>query len=795
MSSFRTTRKGHRALVLALAVCLCGMVLGACSQQGRQLTAADLDTVIASLTLEEKVDLCLGIGSFWYYQGQGIAGAAGGVEGVERWGIPRSYLADGPSGLRIYKAWPGTDIHVTATAFPSPILLASSWDVDLAREMGAAIGVECRENGVASILGPAMNILRFPLGGRTAEYFSEDPLLTGLLAAAYVEGTQSQGVGTSIKHFAANSQETARKVNDARVSERALREIYLRGFEIAVRRAQPWTVMSAYNKINGVPASENHWLLEDVLRGEWGFQGLVMTDWDAGYDGARQVAAGNDLCQPASEVQRGQILEALESGALSEETLDRSVRRVLEYQLKTTDYRGVPASGNVPAEAHAALARRIAAESAVLLRCEHNALPLKAGAKVALYGNAAYPMGSAEVQEADTDDDAKQQWDDGEVSLRRGLVDAGLQLDHDLTDRYQAYVESDTTLSGQVYEVGGIVFTQFSKDSNWPEMTLTAAQWHEQAERNDCAIILLTQSAGESHDNEPEDFELSEGEKGLIRQACDAYHRAGKAVVVILDIAVPMETTSWRDLPDAIVCTWQGGQEKGHAMADVLSGAVNPSGRLTVSFPMRLSDEPAYANFPMHVDYDWEWAQMGFLTGKEDARFDDAPVRNVHYTDYAEGIYVGYRHFDTRRVPVAYPFGHGLSYTTFNYSDASVESAHDAFTATVTVTNTGQRAGREVVQLYVSAPAGGDTLDRPAKELRAFAKTRLLQPGESQVLTMTFTPYQLSSYDEASACWSAPAGTYTALFAASAADIRQRASFQLEQDFREDVHSDELRFP
>lgn len=749
--------------------------LGACSASGPQLSADNVDEVVAAMTLEEKADLSVGIGSFWYYQGQGIAGAAGGVGGNERLGWPPSYLADGPSGLRIYKGWPGTDIHVTSTAFPSSILLASSWDVEAARRMGEAIGVECRENAVASILAPAINIIRHPLGGRTAEYFSEDPLLTGSLAVAYTQGAQSQGIGTSVKHFAVNSQETARKLNDARVSERALREIYLRGFEMAVKEAQPWTIMSSYNKVNGVSASENEWLLQDILRDEWGFQGLVMTDWDAGFDGARQAAAGNDLCQPGHESQRDRIIEAVKSGELPEAKLDRNVRRILQYILKTIDYRQYPSSGMVDAEAHSSLARSIAAEGMVLLRNERRALPLRPAVSVGIYGNAAYRPEA------------------GETGIPDGMKASGFQVDNALAAAYEAHLAQDTTQQGQVYEVGGMVFTNFQKDSSWPELSLSADEWRQQAAGHDCALIVISQGARESSDNEPEDFLLSPSEQELIRQTCTAYHRAGKTVTVVLDVAVPIETASWRNLPDAIVCAWHGGQEKGNAVADVLSGAVNPSGKLTVTFPIRLSDTPAYANFPTHVDYDWQWMQIGFMPDTAGDRLNDKPVRGVHYTDYEEGIYVGYRHYDTRHIPVAYPFGYGLSYTTFKYSDAKVEVSDGGFTATVKVTNSGKVAGREVVQLYVAAPTGG-TLDVPTKELRGFAKTRQLQPGESETLTITFTPYQLSSFDEQSHSWIAPAGTYTALFAASAADIRSRVNFELAESFCEDVHSNKLNF-
>ena len=745
-------------------------------QEHLRLTSDNVDEVIALMTPEEKVDLCIGIGAFWgEYTGEGIAGAAGGVGGNARFGFPRSYMADSPQGLRISKTWPGATASRPTTSFPAPILLASTWDVEATREVGAAIGEECKAYGVATLLAPAINIVRFPLSGRTAEYFTEDPLLNGRLATAYTQGVQSQGVGTSVKHFAANSQETARKINDARVSERALREVYLRGFEMAVKEADPWTVMSSYNKINGIYASANSWLLEDVLRGEWGFQGMVMTDWDAGVDGAKQLAAGNDLCQPGRDVQRRQALAALESGELTMEALDRNVRRLLLYQTRTLDYRQAAGRGDADTLAHAALARRVAAEGIVLLQNRDAALPMASRTRVAVYGDVAYRQ-------------------DGEqISLMAGLADVGLSVDQDVATSYRTHLDNDTTVHPITITLGNMVFTNFMSKSTLPEQTFSPADWQQQAARNDYAVVVIGHAAGEGLDNEPEQFELSEQERELIEQACSAYHLAGRRVVVALCTAIALETASWRDLPDAIVCVWQGGQEQGHAVADVLSGRVNPSGRLTITFPLRLQDEPAYDNFPLHTGYNAAWTIMGFLGEMENAPWDEEPVKNVHYTNYDEGIYIGYRHFDARHVDVAYPFGFGLSYTTFTYSDQQVQTTADGIVAKVCVTNTGLRAGREVVQLYVAAPTVS-TLDHPAKELRGFAKTRVLQPGESEWLTIPVTNYMLSSFDETSKSWVAPAGTYIALFAASATDVRCQADFQLKEEFNEDLHSPKLIF-
>lgn len=742
------------------------------SQQTVQLAPDNIDEVISQMTLEEKATLCCGVGTFFRDNGQGIAGATGGVAGLQRFGFPQTYLADGPSGLRIKEKRKGSDLTYPITSFPSPILMASSWDLEAAEAMGAAIGEECKEYNIASILAPGMNILRFPLSGRTAEYFTEDPLLNGWMATAYTRGVQSVGVGTSLKHFAVNNQETARKINNAIVSERALREIYMRGFEIAVKEAQPWTVMSAYNKINGTYASENHWLLEDVLRDEWGFRGLVMSDWDAGMDGVKQVAAGNDICEPGYAMQRDSIVAAVKNGRMPVSTLDRSVRRILQYVVKTPAFSNYPFSNKPDLAAHRATARRIAAEGMILLR-NNGALPLQAEAKVAVYGNAAYSLSNREK------------------GIQEGLAAAKFEVDKALANEYKTYLGIDTTAQEAQLTEGGMIYTMFKASPNTPEMTLPSFRLRSQAMNNDYAVVVFAQGAGESNDCKPEDFELSAGEKGMLAEVCNAYHEAGKKVVVVLDIAIPIETASWKEGPDAILCAWQSGQERGNAMADVLGGRVNPSGKLTVSFPVKLSDEPAFDNFPMNIDYNWMWAQHGFL-GKKRLPTDDEPVKNVHYTEYKEGIYVGYRYFDAKDVAVSYPFGHGLSYTTFRYSNAKIKQVKDGFVARVKVTNTGNCAGREVVQLYVSAPAG--TLDKPEKELKGFAKTQLLQPGESEVLTIPVSTYLLSSFDESTKCWVADSGSYTALFAASSTDIREYVKFNMKKEFRESLHSSKLHF-
>lgn len=755
-----------------------GFVMSLCfslicfAQKTPKLTQANINDVIVAMTLEEKAQLSCGVGTFFRDNGKGIAGAAGGVSGIERFGFPETYLADGPSGLRILEKRKNTTQIFSTVDFPSPILLASSWDVEAAKLMGTSIGEECKEYNISAILAPAMNILRFPLCGRTAEYFSEDPLLSGKLAAAYVQGAQSTGIGTSIKHFAANNQETARKINDVQISKRALREIYLRGFEIAVKESDPWTVMSAYNKINGVYASEDKWLLEDVLRSEWGFKGIVVSDWDAGMDGVAQIRAGNDIVEPGYDIQYKAIIEAVKNGTLSESDLDRNVKRILEYVIKTPAYFGYKNSNKPDISEHKAIARKIAAESMILLK-NKNALPMKNNSKIALYGNAGYSLSKREV------------------SIESGLVFQEYNVDKNLAVTYKLHLGIDTTEQEVSLTEGGMIYTMFRASPDIAEPEFSADQLNIQASANDYAIIVLGQGSGESKDNSPSDFVLTDSELKLVDEVCSTYHKLGKKVVVILDIAIPIETNSWKEKPDAIICTWQSGQEKGNAIADVLSGKVNPSGKLTISFPVKLSDSPAYENFPMDVEYSWNWAQHGFL-GKKRLPKNDKEVKNIHYTEYKEGIYVGYRYFDTKNVAVSYPFGHGLSYTTFSYSKPSVKHSKGGWIATVKITNTGKVAGREVVELYVSAPSGA--LDKPEKELKSFAKTKLLQPGESEEVIMKFSNYMLSSFDENTDVWKADEGVYKVLFASSSNDVRKVVGFKLRKAFKEGLHSKNLSF-
>jgi len=732
-----------------------------------QLGESPIAEVIAALTTEEKAALAMGTGMNFpgasaERRGPAVGqtenrvpGAAGTTLAVPRLGIPATVLADGPAGLRIQPRREGDDSRTYfCTAYPIATLLASSWDTALVERVGKAVGHELKEYGVDVLLAPALNIHRYPLGGRNFEYYSEDPLVAGKMAAAMTRGVQSQGVGTSLKHFVANNHEWNRNTIDVIASERALREIYLRGFEIAVREASPWTIMTSYNKLNGTYTSERRDLLEDVLRGDWGFDGLVMTDWFGGRDAVAQMKAGNDLLMPGTARQHETLMAALESGDLSGSTLDANLERILEVVTRSPAFAGYEYSDAPDLRADAQLGREAAAEGMVLLRNEASALPLEVARKVALFGNASYEMvtggtGSGDVNEAYS------------VSLQEGLTGAGFAVDAALAERYAGYIEEQ--------KANQPPRRRFRPAPPIPERPLTPEEIAPLAESSDVALFTLGRNSGEFEDRKPEnDFYLSDTEQAAIRDVAAAFHDRGKPVVVVLNIGGVIETPSWRDQVDAILLAWQPGQESGNAIADVLSGKVTPSGKLATTFAADLESYPASSGFPGTVLEGPDPEASGVF-----ARADRAA--EVVYTD---GIWVGYRFFQTAGVEAAYPFGFGLSYTTFEYGEVSlsVPTFTDKLTVSINVRNIGQRPGREVVQLYVSAPGAGAS--KPSRELRAFGKTRTLPPGESETLSFTLHPRDLASFDASSSAWVADAGTYTVEAGASAADIRRSATFE-----------------
>lgn len=729
-----------------------------CAPKGDpQLGKDSLDKVVAAMTLEEKAHLVIGTGMAGS-SGEApvvgetrnlVPGAAGTTYPIPRLGIPAIVLADGPAGLRINPLREGDANTYYCTHFPIGTLLASTWNTELVEQVGQAIGNEVLEYGTDVLLAPALNIHRNPLCGRNFEYYSEDPVVSGKTAAAYVRGVQSNGVGTSIKHYALNNQETNRMKNDVRVSPRAVREIYLKGFEIAVKESQPWTVMSSYNFVNGVYTSESKDLQTTMLRDEWGFKGMVMTDWFGGADAAAQMWAGNDMLQPGRPGQFEDIVEGVRSGRLSEADLDRNVRRVLELIVKSPRFKGYEFSNKPDLKAHAAVTRQSAVEGMVLLE-NNGVLPLASEiSRVALFGTTSYDFiaggtGSGNVNRAYT------------VSLLEGLRNAGYAIDAELEKTYTKYIKEETE---RLNPKSDDPMAMFMPKIRAGEFVPSAGLLDKMVRANDVAIITLGRNSGEFFDRKVADFTLTEQESGMIEAVCAAFHEAGKKVVVILNIGGVIETASWKNLPDAVLLAWQAGQEGGNSVADVLKGVANPSGKLTMTFPVRYEDHASSRNFPIDMAFG--------MFGKDK---DAEPQRNVDYTEYEEGIYVGYRWFDKQGLEVSYPFGYGLSYTRFEWSEASVKPSRGETAVSVKVTNTGKIPGKDVVELYVAAPQG--ELDKPVKELKAYAKTRELQPGESQLVTLKVKNSELASYDESASAWVTDAGHYDFMLGSSSRDIR-----------------------
>ncbi len=729
-----------------------------CAPKGDpQLGKDSLDKVVAAMTLEEKAHLVIGTGMAGS-SGEApvvgetrnlVPGAAGTTYPIPRLGIPAIVLADGPAGLRINPLREGDANTYYCTHFPIGTLLASTWNTELVEQVGQAIGNEVLEYGTDVLLAPALNIHRNPLCGRNFEYYSEDPVVSGKTAAAYVRGVQSNGVGTSIKHYALNNQETNRMKNDVRVSPRAVREIYLKGFEIAVKESQPWTVMSSYNFVNGVYTSESKDLQTTMLRDEWGFKGMVMTDWFGGADAAAQMWAGNDMLQPGRPGQFEDIVEGVRSGRLSEADLDRNVRRVLELIVKSPRFKGYEFSNKPDLKAHAAVTRQSAVEGMVLLE-NNGVLPLASEiSRVAVFGTTSYDFiaggtGSGNVNRAYT------------VSLLEGLRNAGYAIDAELEKTYTKYIKEETE---RLNPKSDDPMAMFMPKIRAGEFVPSAGLLDKMVRANDVAIITLGRNSGEFFDRKVADFTLTEQESGMIEAVCAAFHKAGKKVVVILNVGGVIETASWKNLPDAVLLAWQAGQEGGNSVADVLKGVANPSGKLTMTFPVRYEDHASSRNFPIDMAFG--------MFGKDK---DAEPQRNVDYTEYEEGIYVGYRWFDKQGLEVSYPFGYGLSYTRFEWSEASVKSSRGETAVSVKVTNTGKIPGKDVVELYVAAPQG--ELDKPVKELKAYAKTRELQPGESQLVTLKVKNSELASYDESASAWVTDAGHYDFMLGSSSRDIR-----------------------
>lgn len=755
--------------VFALGICLSGASMA----QVPQLRTDNIDEIIAAMTLEEKAQLLTGCGNAGFpgsgaamgHQTKLVAGAAGVTAGIPRLGIPQTVVADGPAGVHIDAHRKGTNQTFFATGFPIGTCLASTWNLDLVQKVGEAIGNETLEYGCDAILGPGMNLHRNPLCGRNFEYYSEDPIITGLIGAAMVRGIQSQGVGVSAKHFAVNSQESDRTRVDERVSQRALRELYLKGFEIMVRRSAPWTLMSSYNRINGVYSQGNYDLLTKVLRQDWGFKGIVMTDWigeRADLPISDVVKAGNDLLMPGFPTQVNHIIEGVKSGKIDIKDVDRNVRNMLEYIVKTPRFKGYKFSNTPNLKAHAAITRQSSTEGMVLLKNGklngQHILPMKQMSKVALFGVNSYDFMSGGLGSGCVNVPYV-------VDMVQGLKNAGISTTAQLTDIYEKYVayaksklKADKNPEMWFLDQGQPKLDEIEISRRCVEHEVPEAQ---------AAIITIGRQAGEGLDRKIEgEFNLSAQEKNMISNVSAVFHNQGKPVIVVINSGSVMETASWRDLVDAILVAWQPGEEGGNSVVDVLTGKANPSGRLTMTWPIAAVDHPSTANFPQQLDY-------YNLTEKLYAN----NLAGVNYTNHDEDIYVGYRYFDAFDKPVAYPFGYGLSYTTFSMNNLAVKQIKDKVQVKVTVKNTGKVSGKQVAQIYVQAPKGG--YEKPVKELKSFAKTQELAPGQSQILTMTIDRRDLTSFDEANSQWKGDAGEYVFMVGDNATHILGTAKLRL----------------
>ena len=658
---------------------------------------------LAELNLEEKASLCLG-SDFWH------------TAAVERLGIPAIMVSDGPHGLR---KQPDEADHVgisgslPATCFPTACALGSSWDPQLVRRIGEALGREARAQGVAVVLGPGINIKRSPLCGRNFEYFSEDPLVSGVLGTAMIQGVQSQGVGTSLKHFAVNNQETDRLRVSAEVDERTLREIYLAGFERAVTQARPWTVMCSYNKVNGVYASEHTWLLTTVLRDRWGFDGLVVSDWGAVHDRVAALAAGLDLEMPPNlGVSDAATIAAVRSGQLAEQVLDTAAARVLQLVDRVTANTEPPPALDL--DAHHALARAAATECAVLLKNQDRLLPLhpSPGDTIAVIGEFAR---TPRYQGA------------GSSQVNPTRVDVALD-------------ELRSAVPDQV-EVGfaaGYGIDTTDRDEELAEEAVALAR------RADAVVAFLgLPAADESEGFDRTNMDLPASQTALLSRLAEA----NPSLAVVLANGSAVRLSDWEQHAKAVLECWLSGQAAGGAAADLLLGAANPSGRLAETLPLRLEDTPSYLNFPGEAGH----------------------VR------YGEGIFVGYRGYDALDRQVSYPFGHGLSYTSFGYADLTTnvtgrpQDGDLVVEVTCQITNTGDRRGSEVVQLYVRDPKA--SVARPVRELKAFAKVDL-DPGETTAVEFALNARDLSYWSTTLNGWALEGGEFELAVGASSRDLR-----------------------
>lgn len=740
--------------------------------QTLHLSKDNIDEIIASMTLDEKVELLVGsrgraasdatatVGT----SSRLVPGGAGDTNPIERLGIPSIAMADGPAGVRISPVREGIDSTFYCTHFPVELALSAAWNTDLVNSVGRAMGDEARRYGVDILLAPATNLHRNPLNGRNFEYYSEDPLLSGKICAAMINGVQANGIGTSLKHFALNNQETNRSSMDVIGTPRTFREIYLKPFEIAVKESQPWTVMTSYNKINGTMASERADLVTEILRNEWGFDGMVMSDWYGGQYPVAQMIAGNDLLMPGKSQQKEEIKAAVLNGALPREILDRNIRNILECIVLTPRFNGYIAENNPDLKAHASITRQAATEGMVLLKNKKNTLPLNSkDKKIAVFGSASYDFiaggtGSGDVNHAYV------------VSLMEGLANAGFEVDAEISRAYEQFIPADK--AKQPLPVGKLA--SFLPKPRAGEINVEQLDLERAVRDNDIAMITIGKTSGEFIDRRHSDnYCLTSDELQLIQNVCKVFQSKGKRVVVILNVCGVIQTSDWISEPDAVLVAWMPGQEGGNSIADILTGKETPSGRLPMSWTRTYGEVSSAKDFPMVDSLSKDDIERPIL-GHADARYSGTR-KDYDVTTYNEGIYVGYRYYTTNNIPVAFPFGYGLSYTTFKYDNMNV-GVNDKgdIEVSVKVANKGKYAGKEIIQVYVSAP--GNDMDKPSRELKGFAKTAILAPGENETVTITIPFADLASFNETLSAWVVEDGEYEILIARDAADTEPLSS-------------------
>lgn len=776
---------------------LFGLMLGMAfvqpAQAQPQLNKNNVDEVIKAMTLEEKVDVLIGCGMAMGEEVK-FPGTAGRTRDIPRLGIPSAYMADGPHRLHMNKTRDWDSKTYITTELPSETNVAASFDTEAAYVLGTVIGAEVRDFGLDVLLAPGVNLMRSALCGRNNEYYSEDPVLAGKIAAGYINGIQSQGSGTCLKHFAINNQETNRNNNDSRLSQRAIRELYLKNFEIAVKESNPWSIMTSYNRSQGKYTCEDRDLTETILREEWGWNGLVMSDWNAGKDAVASIKAGNDMLQPGQARQREAILAAAKDGSLDVALIDLSVKRTLEFVLKCHTPNGYVYPNETDLKSHAQVVRQYGAESMVLLKNDDNTLPFNPAAHrsldaaharhIAFYGCTSYDMVPAAMGFGGTNVGPYI------VSMVEAARNAGMAPDMSLAKTYKQHIADKNK---ENYPNGMPPFS-ITAPLRAAELVPTAEMLAENVKNNDIAVITLGRTSGEGADRKREHFFLTQEEKDLFKVVAEAYHKAGKKVIAVLNVCGPIETAAISENADAILCAFEPGQECGNSVMDVLTGKVNPSGRLPMTWQVAFGDAPADQNFPADYVFDMSAFAKAYSGGSakdaaERAQREAEPVlvKDVDYTEYQEGIYIGYRYFDTFNKAVAFPFGFGLSYTTFDYEIVSSAINGMQCEMEVKVTNTGNVAGKEVVQAYVKAPKG--KLDKPSKELKAFGKTRELQPGESQTLTLKWSVLDMASFDEKASAWVADKGVYEFMAAAASNNVKCSAQQKLAKAVAEKVHN------